>query len=41
MHMALGGLQGAVAPTVGSVSRRVVPELRHFRWLLKMNNQSN
>ena len=33
--------QGAVALTVGSVPRRIVPELRHFNWLLKMNNQSN
>ena len=32
---------GAVALTVGSVPRRIVPELRHFHWLLKMNNQSN
>ena len=34
-------VQGAVALTVGSVSRRIGPELRHFHWLLKMNNQSN
>ena len=33
--------QGPVALTVGSVPRRIVPELRHFRWLLKINNQSN
>ena len=33
--------QGAVALTVGSVPRRIVPELRHFHWLLKMNNRSN
>ena len=26
---------------VGLVPRRIVPELRHFHWLLKMNNQSN
>ena len=32
---------GAVALTVGSVPRRIVPELRNFNWLLKMNNQSN
>ena len=32
---------GAVALTVGSVPRRIVPELRHCHWLLKMNNQSN
>ena len=31
---------GAVALTVGSVPRRIIPELRHFHWLLKMNNQS-
>ena len=30
---------GAVALTVESVPRRIVPELRHFHWLLKMNNQ--
>ena len=35
------GALGAVALTVGSVPRRVVPELRHFNWLLKINNQSN
>ena len=29
----------AVALTVGSVPRRIFPKLRHFRWLLKMNNQ--
>ena len=33
--------RGAVALTVGSAPRRIVPELRHFHWLLKMNNQSN
>ena len=33
--------QGPFALTVGSVPRRIVPELRHFHWLLKMNNQSN
>ena len=30
--------------TVGSVPRtmtRIVPKLRHFHWLLKMNNQLN
>ena len=32
---------GAVALTVGSVTRRIVSELRHFHWLMKMNNQSN
>ena len=36
-----GTHQGAVALTVGLVPRRIVPELRHFHWLLKMNNQSN
>ena len=35
------GIQGAVAPTVGSVPRRIVVELRHFHRLLKMHNQSN
>ena len=33
--------RGAVALTVGSAPREIVPELRHFHWLLKMNNQSN
>ena len=33
--------QGAVALTVGSVPRRIVPNLRHFHWFLKMNNQLN
>ena len=28
---------GTVALTVGSVQRRLVPELRHFHWLLKIN----
>ena len=32
---------GAVALTVGLVLHRIVPELRQFNWLLKMNNQSN
>ena len=36
-----GGGPGVVALTVGSVPHRIVPELRHFYWLLKMNNQSN
>ena len=31
-------IQEAVAPTV---PRRIVPKLRHFHWLLKMNNQRN
>ena len=31
---------GAVALTVGSVPRRIVPKLRHFHWL-KMNNELN
>ena len=31
--------QGAVALTVWSVPRRIVPKLRHFHWLLKMNYQ--
>ena len=35
------GTLGAVALTVGSVPRRIVQELRHFHWLLKMNNRSN
>ena len=35
------GLQGSVALTVASVPRRIVPKLRHFNWLLKMNNQLN
>ena len=26
---------------VGSVPRRIVPELRNFNWLLKINNQLN
>ena len=34
-------LQGVVALAVGLVPRRIVPELRHFHLLLKMNNQSN
>ena len=33
--------QGAVALTVRSVPRRIVPEWRHFHWFLKINNQSN
>ena len=32
---------GVVALTVASAPRRIVPELRHFHWPLKMNNQSN
>ena len=32
---------GAVALTIGSAPRRIVPKLRHFHWLLKMNNQCN
>ena len=35
------GNQGAVALTVGSVPRMVVPKLRHFHWLLKINNRLN
>ena len=34
-------LMGTVALTVGSVPRTIVPELRHFHWLLKTNNRSN
>ena len=30
---------GAVALTVGSAPRRILPKLRHFHWLLKMINQ--
>ena len=33
--------QGAVALTIGSVRRRIVPKVRHFHWLLKMNAQLN
>ena len=33
--------EGAVALTVGSAPRSIVPELRHFHWLLKMNYQLN
>ena len=29
---------GAVALMVGLVPRRIVPELSHFHWLLKINN---
>ena len=32
---------GAIALTVGSVPRTIVPKLGHFHWLLKMNNQLN
>ena len=38
-YIQLSGHQGAVALTVGSVPRRIVPKLRHFHRLLKMNNQ--
>ena len=34
------GTQGAVALTIGSVPR-IIPKLRLFHWLLKMNNQCN
>ena len=30
-----------VAPTSGSITRRIVPKLHHLYWLLKMNNQLN
>ena len=33
--------RGVVTLTVELVPRRIVPELRHFNWLLKINNQSN
>ena len=29
------------ALTVGSIQSRIVPELRHFHWLLKIKNQLN
>ena len=32
-------IMGAVALTVGSVQSRIVPKLRHFHWLLKLNKQ--
>ena len=36
-----GGCAALGAVALGSVPRRIVPELRHFHWPLKMNNQSN
>ena len=35
------GTAGGRCTKVGSVPRRIVPELSHFHWLLKINNRSN